>query len=94
MLVAAALGLKAALYLIRCCRQAPPPVLLLLLRLAVGLGVPVLLWSGGWGWLHPLALAGLLVGEVVDRAQFYGEIHFLDPGLQISRDLAVLLAMD
>lgn len=48
--------------------------------LAAGL---VLLWSGhpAPGWFV------LAVGEVIDRAELYAELRFLDPTLQVQRDL-------
>ena len=41
-----------------------------------------------------LLLAGPLLGEIIDRAQFYEELDFLTPQRQIDRELSTLLALD
>ncbi len=41
-----------------------------------------------------LLLAGPLLGEIVDRAQFYEELDFLSPQRQIDLDLSTLLTAD
>jgi hypothetical protein len=42
----------------------------------------------------PLLLAGPLLGEIIDRSQFYEELDFLTPRRQISHDLSTLLTAD
>jgi Fe-S-cluster-containing dehydrogenase component/DMSO reductase anchor subunit len=81
-LVAGTVLLKAGLYVWRSWRFRDLGARALL-RLAVLAAGPVLLLSGApvLGWL----LLG--IGELIDRAELYAELRFLDPTLQIRRDL-------
>ena len=93
LLAAAAGGLKLVLYLVRTVApgRRPGPRALAAARVVAGLVVPTAVWTATGNPLHPLLVTGVLVGEMIDRCQFYAELHFLDPDLQIERDLRALL---
>lgn len=80
---------KAALYGLRWRRGVTAGGHLAALRMTVGLAVPCALLAVATPspWL-PVAFA--VVGELLDRAEFYAGLRFLSPGLQIERDLLVL----
>jgi Fe-S-cluster-containing dehydrogenase component/DMSO reductase anchor subunit len=85
-LALAAGALKASLYLgrkahFRRCGRPPRPALSLL-RILLGFILPALAFGGGWA-----ALAAVL-GDLVDRWEFYGELSFPSPERQIALDLA------
>jgi formate dehydrogenase iron-sulfur subunit len=85
-LALAAGALKAALYLNRKAhfrrqgRGARPAVSLL--RILLGFALPALAFG-----LPALALAGAVLGDLVDRWEYYGELVFPSPGRQLARDL-------
>jgi Fe-S-cluster-containing dehydrogenase component/DMSO reductase anchor subunit len=82
-------ALKLALYVARAVRRRG--VLswpLTAVRLVVGLGVPLALWSHG-ATTSPLLLVCLAAGELADRAEFYAELEFLTPRRQAALDLAL-----
>jgi hypothetical protein len=54
--------------------------------------LPGILWMMGFAWVHPAVLGAVAVGEILDRALFYAELRFLDPPLQVERDLERLLS--
>lgn len=82
---------KAALYGLRWRNGGAVARHLAALRITVGLAVPCALLAVHTPspWL-PVALA--VVGELIDRAEFYAGLRFLTPGLQIERDLRALTA--
>lgn len=87
------LGLKAALYLLRKKdlrrRKLPVRPLLSLLRLLIGIVLPLyLLTLPGTVW--PLLL-GVLAGELIDRAEFYLELDVVTPAQQMEEDLRTIL---
>jgi hypothetical protein len=82
---------KLTLYLLRPGNLAPGNRALSAVRIGVGLLAPMVVWASGVGSI-PLLLAGPLLGEILDRAQFYEELDFLTPQRQIDLDLATLVA--
>ncbi len=84
---------KLALYLSRPGNLGPGKRALSALRIGAGLVAPMVAWMTGIESM-PLLLAGPLLGEIIDRAQFYEELDFLTPQRQISLDLSTLLAAD
>jgi len=57
-------------------------------RVLVGLAGPlVLLWKGPSDW-YPLIVLGVLVGEFIDRCEFYMELDAPSPEGQMAEDLA------
>ena len=78
---------KLVLYLARRQRPSPGGFLLAPIRLGVGLFPAFALAATG---TVPVAAAlfGALVGELIDRAEFYAALRFLTPTLQIETDLA------
>jgi hypothetical protein len=94
LLVAVAIALKLTFYLARRLPRRTPGgrafEVFEMVRL-VGLMVPGAMWSLGVPLLHPLPGAFIAVGELVDRAELYAELRFLDPGLQAERDLRALI---
>jgi len=84
---------KLALYLLRPGNLAPGNRALSAVRIGVGLLAPMVVWASGVESM-PLLLAGPLLGEIIDRAQFYEELYFLTPQRQIDLDLATLVAAE
>lgn len=84
---------KLALYLSRPGNLGAGKRALSALRIGAGLVAPMVAWMTGIESM-PLLLAGPLLGEIIDRAQFYEELDFLTPQRQISLDLSTLLAAD
>jgi Fe-S-cluster-containing dehydrogenase component len=84
-----AAAVKAALYLLRRPSGSPAGPTLGAARLLLGLALPCALLAvePPSPWL-PVACA--VVGELIDRAEFYAGLRFLTPGLQIERDLLAL----
>jgi len=81
-----AAGVKLVLYLRRQ-RLVPAGAALGFLRVALGLAAPcVLLLAGGIPSTHLVAAA--VLGELVDRAEFYAGLGFLTPSRQIQRELS------
>jgi len=58
----------------------------------VGLLFPAALWIAGTAGWPAWALAGVAVGECIDRWEFYREIDPLTPERQLALDLRRLLA--
>jgi len=92
--VAIALALaKAALYLRRAARECGARrCLLAAARLGPGMALPLAFWPWAGGAPDAVWLALLLLGELLDRAEFYAELAFLTPRRQAARDLAVAVA--
>lgn len=84
---------KLVLYLSRPGNRGSGKRALSTLRVGLGLVAPLVVWMTGNDSMA-LLLAGPLLGEIVDRAQFYEELDFLTPQRQIERDLSALLAPD
>lgn len=84
---------KLALYVSRPGNLGPGKRALSTLRIGLGLVAPMVGWLSG-SWSMPLLLAGPLLGEIIDRAQFYEELDFLTLQRQISVDLSTMLAAD
>lgn len=87
-----ALMLKAILYAVR--RAAAPGNrvsgargMVVVYRTGIGVVLPIVVWGMTGQLTHTMAVIALLVGEIVDRAEFYAELRFLEPNLQIERDL-------
>jgi DMSO reductase anchor subunit len=58
-----------------------------MIRLGVGLMVPVALWLLDAQAFQGLIIVGVLLGEFVDRAEFYSELDFTSPQRQLKLDL-------
>jgi DMSO reductase iron-sulfur subunit len=60
-------------------------------RVLVGLAGPLVLWwKGAAGW-YAAVVAGVLLGEIIDRCEFYLELDAPSPAGQMDADLAVVL---
>jgi DMSO reductase iron-sulfur subunit len=89
-LALAAGSIKLVLYGVRLRRRngrASLPVL----RIGAGLALPLVLWL-----LYPsipvgLLVAGPLLGELIDRVEFYSGLGFLSPQRQIDLDLSAMI---
>lgn len=57
-------------------------------RVAIGLGVPVLLWLVATPDAWPWAVAAALVGEALDRVHFYDHLEIVTPRTQMADDEA------
>jgi len=81
---------KLVLYLARRQRPSPGGFLLASIRLGVGLFPAFALAATG---TVPVAVAlfGAMVGELIDRAEFYAGLRFLTPKHQIDTDLGLRL---
>jgi len=82
-----AAAVKLALYLVRRRRFARWGTTLAAVRVGVGLVLPcsLVFVDGLAPWL---VVAPAVVGELIDRAEFYAGLEFLTPDIQVSRDLA------
>jgi DMSO reductase anchor subunit len=63
------------------------------IRLGVGLIVPAALWLLDAQGFHGLIILGVLVGEFVDRAEFYSELDFTSPQRQMKIDLEARISL-
>jgi DMSO reductase anchor subunit len=60
-------------------------------RVLIGLAGPLVIWwKGGQQW-YPVAVAGVIVGELIDRAEFYVELDAPSPARQMHADLSAVL---
>lgn len=89
-LVLTALGLRTALYLARKGTihrrdRLPPRPLLSALRIGAGFLFPAALLACGTPGAPILAMAGALLGEILDRTEFYLDLSPLTPGETIAR---------
>jgi len=84
-------ALKLVLYLVRLRRLGGDPWLAAA-RVVTGFVAPALVWFAHPEPFLPLLLAGPLVGELIDRAQFYANLDFPSPTHQIHTDLRTLVA--
>jgi DMSO reductase anchor subunit len=78
---------KLVLYLARRQRPSPGGFLLAPIRLGVGL-FPAFALAATGSVPIAVALFGAMVGELIDRAEFYAALRFLTPTHQIATDLA------
>ena len=80
---------KLVLYMARRDRPVPYGALLAPIRIGVGLFPAFALAATG---TVPIAVAlfGAVIGELIDRAEFYAALQFLTPTHQIDADLALL----
>lgn len=92
-IAAPAAVVKLGLYLWRPGNRGSSDRVLSTLRILVGLVAPMILWMSGVESTL-LLLGGPLVGEIIDRAQFYEELDFVSPERQISVDLAKLITAE
>jgi DMSO reductase anchor subunit len=78
---------KLVLYLAR--RERPMPAGGLLAPIRVGVGIlPALALATTGAVSVPAAMFGAFLGELIDRAEFYAGLDFLNPTHQIRSDLA------
>jgi Fe-S-cluster-containing dehydrogenase component/DMSO reductase anchor subunit len=77
---------KLLLYLARGDRPVPGGSLLAPVRIGVGL-LPAFALAATGTVSVPVAMIGAVVGELIDRAEFYAGLRFLTPSHQINRDL-------
>ena len=79
-------GLKALLYLVRKAhfrrKGRAGRLAFSLLRLLLGFGLPALAF-GTWA-----AVAGAILGDLLDRCEFYSELEIPSPALRLAQDLA------
>jgi hypothetical protein len=61
-------------------------------RIIVGFVVPGVLWVLTGPGHYAVIVACILVGEIVDRAEFYLELDFIRPATQAKRDLDKTIA--
>jgi DMSO reductase anchor subunit len=78
--------LKLALYLARRDHPRPGDRLAAAVRIGIGLVLPVVILATGTA-PPGVALISAVLGELVDRAEFYANLRFLTPSHQIERDL-------
>lgn len=69
-------------------------------RVLVGLALPLVMCLAGplmgWvdgGFVGPLALAGAIGGELVDRCDFYDSLEVVTPSRQMAADFADRVAL-
>ena len=86
-LVVPAATVKLVLYLARGERPAPGGVVLAPIRIGVGILPPLALGITGAVSVE-VAMFGAVIGELIDRAEFYACLRFLTPSHQIDVDLA------
>jgi DMSO reductase iron-sulfur subunit len=56
-------------------------------RVLIGTAAPMVLWWKGWSAAYPAIVAGALIGELIDRAEFYLELDAPTPSRQMITDL-------
>jgi hypothetical protein len=78
---------KLVLYLARRERPSPAGAFLAPIRIGVGL-LPAMTLAATSGFPVATAMIGALIGELIDRAEFYAGLRFLTPNRQIESDLA------
>jgi len=57
----------------------------------IGVAVPLAMWSTGSPALYPAIITAVLVGELLDRCEFYGEFDAPAPSKQMASDLAAVV---
>jgi DMSO reductase anchor subunit len=86
-LAATVAAVKLCLYVERWARHRRTHPIAGCIRIAAGFALPLCLWIAGVPAGSPLLVGSAFLGEMIDRAQFYSELKFLTPGLQIEIDL-------
>jgi len=81
--------LKLALYLARRDHPTPGGRMAAAVRIGIGLVLPLLVLAAPTA-PPAIALIGAILGELIDRAEFYAGLRFLTPSSQNDRDLAEL----
>jgi len=71
-----------------------PRVLLTGLRIVSGFILPLLLYQTTGTEYIALIIGSILLGEVIDRCEFYMELEILTPRKQIAIDLTLMIAKD
>ena len=56
-------------------------------RISVGLVLPAVLWSVEFSYGMTIVLAAVLVGELIDRSEFYLELDIVNPKTQMASEL-------
>jgi len=79
-------ALKLVLFLARNDHPAPGGRVLTALRIGIGLALPLVVLATSAA-PPVVALIGAIIGELIDRAEFYATLRFLTPSHQIDRDL-------
>ena len=59
-------------------------------RVLIGLAAPLVMWWKGGAHWYPAVVACVVVGELIDRAEFYLELDAPSPARQMDADLAAL----
>jgi hypothetical protein len=78
--------MKLVFYLAR--RQRPAPGGFVLAPLRIGVGIFPAVALATTGAVSPAAvMIGAIIGELIDRAEFYAGLRFLNPASQIDNDL-------
>jgi len=62
------------------------------LRIACGFVLPAVLWAVAPPAAHAFVIIAVVVGELVDRCEFYAELDFPTPSRQMEVDLAARIA--
>jgi DMSO reductase iron-sulfur subunit len=62
------------------------------LRVACGFVLPAVLWMTTSPAAHAFVILAVVVGELIDRCEFYAELDFPTPARQMETDLAARLA--
>ncbi len=57
------------------------------IRIVIGFLVPTLAWIFVGGEVFPIVIATILLGELIDRTEFYAELDFVTPEKQVAIDL-------
>ena len=78
---------KLVLYLARGDRPVPGGAMLVPVRIGIGL-LPAFALAASGSVPVAVAMVGAMIGELIDRAEFYAGLRFLTPACQIDRDLA------
>ncbi len=91
LVIALAGGVKLFLYLWRKSRFArtglPVRPGVSASRISLGFALPILVWSTQSEWAAGLLVACILVGELLDRLEYYAEVESMTPGRQMALDL-------
>jgi len=85
------LGLKALLYLYRkiyfIIHHKPLRLVLTITRAAFGFVVPIIWWSQLQLSIWEPVMLSILMGEIIDRVEFYLELELISPKIQIKDNL-------
>jgi len=78
--------LQFVLYLARRDHPVPGRRMTAAIRIGIGLALPLVVLTTE-AFPPAVALIGAIIGELIDRAEFYATLRFLTPSHQINRDL-------